>query len=451
MSVINQMLKDLGERQSRSELRLTDMLDRQSQSMRLSRKYFPAAGPALMILAGLLVTGGMLWQQLQRADLQNAAVAQRAAVAPVPATPASQPAPAAPESVAVVGSIGIESDAGSLRLVFESDKAPAGAVTQVFNADGSIDYTFAGADLQAALPVLKENPFIRSYAVTRRGEDLVVRLVPADSALAFIEAEPAATGGAHRTVIGARARNIAAATATVAPETQPAAATRAVQKSEVRQAVTKPVEDGAEKIEISRSSVNPARQAETFYRQGLAKLQADRIEAAISDLRKAVELQPGLHAARELLAALLLRSGRSAEAHAELRRGMRLDPAHTAYARLYAQSLIEAGDPAGALQVLSASEDYAAQQPDYRALMAAVAQRLARHEESVRHYMAALDLKPSRSAWWVGMAISLEALGRAQEAAQAYRTALAGTELNADLMDYARTRVAQLGQTGRGG
>lgn len=449
MSVINQMLKDLGERQSRSELRLTDMLDRQTHSMRLSRKYLPATGPALMILAGVLVTGGMLWQQSQRGDLRNAAVAERAAGAPaaLPAAPAVQPASAAPASIAVVGSIGIESDAGSLRLVFESDKAPSGAVTQVFNADGSIDYTFAGADLQAALPVLKENSFVRSYAVTKRGENLVVRLVPADSALAFIEAEPAASG-AHRTVIGARVRTVAAA---AAPETQPAAAKRAAQKSEARQAVTKPAEDGAEKIEISRSSVNPARQAETFYRQGLDKLQADRIEAAISDLRKAVELQSGLHAARELLAALLLRSGRSAEAHAELRRGMRLDPAYTAYPRLYAQSLIEAGDPAGALQVLTASEAYAAQQPDYRALMAAVAQRLARHEESVRHYMAALDLKPSRSAWWVGMAISLEALGRAQEAAQAYRTALAGSELNPDLMDYARTRVAQLGRTSRGG
>lgn len=447
MSVINQMLKDLGERHSRSELRLTDMLDRRTHSAGLSRKYFPAAGPALMILAGVLVMGGMFWQQWQRGDSRNTAAVERAPVAPVPsvaATPAAQTL-VAPDAGAVVGSIGIESDAGSLRLVIESDKAPSGAVTQVFNADGSIDYTLAGAELRAALPALKENPFIRSYAVTRRGEDLVVRLVPADSALAFIEAEPASAGGAHRTVIGARARTAAAA---AAPET-PA---RAVQKTEARPAPAKsPATGGAEKIEISRSSISPAKQAEAYYRQGLDKLQSDRIEAAVSDLKKAVELQPGLHAARELLAALLLRGGRSAEAHAELRRGMQIDPAHTAYARLYAQSLIEAGDPAGALQALAASEAYAAQQPDYRALMAAVAQRLARHDESVRHYMAALDLKPSRSAWWVGMAISLEALGRAPEAAQAYRTALAGAELNADLMDYARTRVAQLDRAGRGG
>jgi hypothetical protein len=42
-------------------------------------------------------------------------------------------------------------------------------------------------------------------------------------------------------------------------------------------------------------------------------------------------------------------------------------------------------------------------------------------------------------------------MGRAQEAAQAYRTALTGTELNADLMAYARARVTQLGETRGGG
>jgi MSHA biogenesis protein MshN len=65
--------------------------------------------------------------------------------------------------------------------------------------------------------------------------------------------------------------------------------------------------------------------------------------------------------------------------------------------------------------------------------------------------MAALALKPARGAWWVGLAISLEALGRGQEAARAYRTALAETELNADLINYARARVTQLDVTAAGG
>lgn len=459
MSVINQMLKDLGTRQSRSELRLADMLDRQVHSMRLRRKYLPAAGPALMILAGVLVMGALLWQQLQRGEPQTSATpaAARGAIvsaAAVPATPAVQTAASGSVAGAVIGAIGIEADSASLRLVFESDRAPARAVTQVLNADGSIDYTFANARIEAALPVLAENPFIKSYTVTQRGADVVLRMVPAASTLAFLE--PAATDGGYRTVIGARIQNAGIAAAPADKPASPGIQKTAQPRKQRTVARSAPVEvgstngQGAEKIEITRS-VTPARQAETWYRQGLEKLQADRVEAAVSDLRKAVSLQPGLHAARELLAALLLRSGHSAEAHAELRQGMRLDPAYTAYARLYAQSLLEAGDPAGALQVLAVSEPYAVQQPDYRALMAAVAQRLARHEESIRHYMAALDMKPARSAWWVGMAISLEALGRAQEAAQAYRTALAGTELNADLTDYARTRAAQLGRTSRGG
>jgi MSHA biogenesis protein MshN len=319
-------------------------------------------------------------------------------------------------------------------------------VKQRVHADGSIDYILADARIQAAIPVLSGNPFINSYSVIQRERDVVVRLSPAADATVFIES--AGGPGAYRTVIGARGPGAAAPAIRHAQADAATGKPKAVARSVPP--ASAPKDSGTEKIEITRK-VTPAMQAETYYRQGLDKLQADRIEAAVSDLRAAVRLRPVLHDARELLAALLLRSGRSAEAHAELQQGMRLEPGHIAYARLYAQSLIEAGDPAEALRVLAESEPYAAQQPDYRAFMGAVAQRLARHDESVRHYMAALALKPARGAWWVGLAISLEALGRGQEAARAYRTALAETELNADLINYARARVTQLDVTAAGG
>ncbi|HEX5054893.1 MAG TPA: tetratricopeptide repeat protein [Gammaproteobacteria bacterium] len=452
MSVINQMLKDLGERQTRSEWRLADMLDRESPSIKLTRNH--RAVSALLVLGGALALGIVAWLQWRHP-------AQSAAPIPANARQTSMVAQAA-----VINSIGIQADGESLRLVLESDKAPAGGAAQVFNADGSIDYTLANSRIEAALPVLADNPFIKSYALSQHGADVVLRVVPAPNAQGFIE--PAATGDGYRTVIGARVRHAGrlaavpkmeqAATPTIekpgiektahTPKTQAATAHSAPAQARSADAA------GTERMQITRS-VTSSGQADTYYRQALQELQADRIGAAQSDLRKAVNLQPDMHAARELLAALLLRSGQSAEAYAELQRGMQLDPAYTAYARLYAQSLIEAGDPAGALRVLEVSAPYAGQQADYRALMAAVTQRLGKHEESVRHYMAALALKSSRSGWWVGMAISLEALGRTQEAVQAYRTALAGSELNPDLMNYARARVAQLGDqsggTGAGG
>lgn len=470
MSVINQVLKDLGARQGRSELRVTDMVDRQP-SMSIARKRIPIA-TLLMVLTGVLAIGVLLWQQSQRSGLSLleslSSRAERAAE-PLKAV-AVQPVVAA----AIISAINIEADNESMRLVFESDKAAPGAVTQTFNADGSIDYTLAGASMQATIPALQANPFVSSYTIMQREQDVIVHLVPAADTLAFIEPgqtpgqTPSQTGHAYRTVIGARARNIPAAqiqtaatqkiaapmpqpeaepqAATVAPRVKPAPQVKPTAEKVVAKTPAQPA-DNAEKIEITRR-VSQTSQAETYYRQGVEKLQADRIEPAISDLRKALGLQADMHAARELLAALLLRSGYSAEAYAELQQGMQLKPEHIAYARLYAQSLIETGHPDEALRVLTVSEPYAVQQPDYRAFMAAVAQRLTRHEEAVRHYMAALALKPARGVWWVGMAISLEALGRTSEAAQAYRTALAGAELNADLMTYAQQRVTRLVESG---
>jgi MSHA biogenesis protein MshN len=348
MSVINQVLKDLGARQSRSELRLADMVRKQAASLTLSGNRRALLWPALMFVSGALLAGILLLQRpgglipVTLPAAEYAAAAVQAAAAPAPAETRKQ--------------------------------APV----------------FAAGELQPdrSAPPAESAPKIKSAS--------------------------------------ASASRVKPARAAVAPEPQ-----------------------GAEKLEITRRQT-PAGQAANYYRQGLEKLQANRVEAAISDLRKAVGLQADMHAARELLAALLLRSGYNAEAYAELQRGMELEPAHTPYARLYAQSLVEAGQPGEALRILTSSAPYAAQQPDYLAFMAAVAQRLARHEDSVRHYTAALALKPGRSAWWIGMAISLEALGRPQDAAQAYRTALAGNELNPDLMKYAQDRAAKLVET-RGG
>jgi MSHA biogenesis protein MshN len=355
MSVINQVLKDLGARQSRSELRFADMVKRQTAALQLPGNRSVFLWPALMFFSGALLAGILLLQRPTGSITGTVPVA-------APATDARAAAASAPAK--------------------NREQAPAVAPVAV------------AVESKPGQPV--------------RPAESVPQIKPASASASRIKAEPQTTKA----------------------ET-PAAA------------------QGTEKLEITRRAT-PANQAANYYRQGLEKLQADRIEAAISDLRKAVGLQADMHTARELLAALLLRRGYSAEAYAELQRGMELEPGHTAYARLYAQSLVETGQPDEALRILSISAPYAAQQPDYLAFMAAVAQRLARHEDSVRHYMAALELKPARSAWWIGMAISLEALGRSQDAVQAYRTALAGNELNPDLMNYARERATQLDKTAGG-
>jgi len=62
----------------------------------------------------------------------------------------------------------------------------------------------------------------------------------------------------------------------------------------------------------------------------------------------------------------------------------------------------------------------------------AVLQRLGKHAEAVEAYQNAIRIAPQPGTTWVGLAISLETLGRRPEAALAYRRALDAGSLAAE-------------------
>lgn len=203
-------------------------------------------------------------------------------------------------------------------------------------------------------------------------------------------------------------------------------------------AVTSPVHD------IKRPA-STAEQAGAHYQRALGYLQASRLEPAVGQLREVIRLQPGMHAARELLANLYLRTGRDTEAFMVLKAGMDASPQHLPYAKMYARTLVEQGQLPAAKQVLESSLLYADNDADYQALLAAVEQRLGDHSAAVSRYMRALELNKQQGAWWVGLGISLEALGRTAEAGQAYKAARTSPGLSADLIAYVESRLKQLG------
>ena len=59
-------------------------------------------------------------------------------------------------------------------------------------------------------------------------------------------------------------------------------------------------------------------------------------------------------------------------------------------------------------------------------------------------YRVALGAAPDKGGTWLGLALSLENLGRRNDAADAYRRALATGTLTADVKQYAEQKVRQL-------
>lgn len=274
------------------------------------------------------------------------------------------------------------------------------------------------------------------------------RAVPAEPAESPAVAASArsSAAGAESSAVSAEAE--AATPARAAPVTATTVAGRGEPSPRISEPAPAAVEEAPEAAiavgDIKRPA-NTAQLAESRYQRALDYLQASRIEPAIEQLREALRLQADMHAARELLANLYLRTGRDAEAFMVLKAGLDADPQYLPFAMMYARTLVEQGQLPVARQVLEHSLLYAGNNADYQALLAAVEQRLGDHAAAVTRYMQALELKKQQGAWWVGMGISLEALGRLTEAGQAYRAARISPGLSTELIAYVESRLKELG------
>ncbi|MGD8710028.1 MAG: tetratricopeptide repeat protein, partial [Ectothiorhodospiraceae bacterium] len=67
-----------------------------------------------------------------------------------------------------------------------------------------------------------------------------------------------------------------------------------------------------------------------------------------------------------------------------------------------------------------------------------------RYAEAAGAYRAALNQRPDAAAWWAGLGISLENVGRNQPARRAYSEAVRRGGLGSALSEYVRERLQAL-------
>jgi MSHA biogenesis protein MshN len=190
--------------------------------------------------------------------------------------------------------------------------------------------------------------------------------------------------------------------------------------------------------------VTPQQQAQDEFNQALGLIQQGRKTEALSHLEATLRLDPAHEQGRKAMAGLLLDDKRNADAERILKDGLDLDPRNTGFAKLLARLQVERGALPEALQTLEKALPYAAQQPDYHAFLAAVLQRLNRHEEAIAHYQTALRESPSAGVWLMGLGISLQALKRTSEAREAFQRAIESRSLSAELQEFVERRVREL-------
>jgi MSHA biogenesis protein MshN len=188
----------------------------------------------------------------------------------------------------------------------------------------------------------------------------------------------------------------------------------------------------------------PASAAEAHFRRAVLLLSHGRVSEAEVELAAALKSDPGHVPARQAYVSLLLDQQRIAHARRLLEESLAENPAQPTFALALARVHAALRDYPKALEVLDRAGPAAAGAPEFQAMRGAVLQRLGRDDDAVRAFEDAIRGAPQPAATWVSLGISLEALGRRPEAADAYRKALAAGPLALEAREYAQDRMRAL-------
>lgn len=180
------------------------------------------------------------------------------------------------------------------------------------------------------------------------------------------------------------------------------------------------------------------------YQEGHNHISARNYRKAESALRSALALEPTHLKAREMLSGVYISQGRWIEASELLREGVAIAPQHHNFVKLYARTLMQLKRDAQAISVLSLNKPAMAQDPEHYALLAALHQRQQQHDIAAQMYSDILKQHPGNGIWWVGMGISLEAMGDQTQAVAAYQQARKTGTLNGDVARYTDNRLLAL-------
>ena len=489
MSLINQMLQDLESRHTKPAPSNGDALNDliwpggQTVSARASSLLeHISRSPALRItaLAGLLVLLAVIlwgaWRilaphpvtkpvvELPAPGIATPVTAPATAKAPSPATPtpAAKPTPPAETPTAVAPSPDPTPAVGS---------APPGAspiaskVTQIQGLRLSVlpDHTRVVLDATAPLTHhLSVEPDRVVIDLERAALDKPLPVLDLhNSLLKQVQAEPQGEQGLRLTL--ALKSAVMAKTLALAPEQDyghrlvidlyPAAVKGdrelAVQDSGNTAAATAPPSRPAARASSPQSlkkarRLSAAEQAEQDYQNGVQLLQQGKPETAEPLLRKVLVHDARHLKARKALVDALLKQARAQEAEAVLTEGIRLNPDYLLFTKLYARVLVDQGDTSAALAVLEGKAASATQDIEYQAFLAALYQRLERHNDAISAYRKALASQPQQGVWWMGLGISLEATQQPAEALEAYRRAQATGSLSPAVLDFVKGRISIL-------
>lgn len=197
-------------------------------------------------------------------------------------------------------------------------------------------------------------------------------------------------------------------------------------------------------VEKQMKQFSPQQRAENEFRRASGLVQKGRNSEALEAYEAALKLDATHDAARQAMVWMLLENKRNADAERVLQEGLKINVRNTEFAMLLARLQVERNDLPLAMETLHKTLPYADRQAEYHAFVAAVYQRMGRHNETIENYQIALQQAPATGIWQMGLGISLQALQRNEEARTAFKRAIETRTLSAELQAFVEQRLKEL-------
>jgi MSHA biogenesis protein MshN len=209
-------------------------------------------------------------------------------------------------------------------------------------------------------------------------------------------------------------------------------------------AATAVAESSPGRMEIRRSAVTPVSAGEGMLAEAGRLYASGELQQADEKIQALLQQDPLHEQARLLYASSLVQRGDRAAASRLLTEGLKLNPGISAWAKIQGSLLADSGRTAEAVDVLTRGMPGVGSDDEYYSLYAALLQRLGRHEEASGIYRLLLEQQTGNGLWWLGLAISLDAMRSVEDALYAYSKALEGQALSRELRSYVQQQIGRL-------
>lgn len=339
---------------------------------------------------------------------------------------ADNPAPAGSDAPTQVREITLETAGEMSHLQLSLDRHARYAVYSLTNPDRAV-LELTGVRLDAPVPDVAGHPYIQRFRYSSRAGGRFVLV--ADSIL------PVTIEGSR---LDEREDGVLLTVRMSAKDTGLADAAPAAQVSAKReQAVT-------DRLAVKTSATGPGGNTERLLGQARMHYAAGAYHEADEKIQALMKEDPLHVQGRLAYFSSLVKRGDNAAAARVLEAGLKVSPGVAEWAKVYARMLVNQGQTSRAVGILAAALPDIEADAEYYAFYAALLQRLSRHAEAAEFYGALLQRHDSNGLWWMGQAISLDALRQVPEALQSYRNALADESLDLELRQYILQQIGRL-------